>query len=215
MHGVSNRILLHLPSRRSWSLPTPARRWTRSSTGQLVCGVNTGLAGFSAPTARATGPGSTSTSAAPSPPPCWATEEGGVRAAQRAAALHRAAVGRDRHPVAQHHLDADARRLAGPRLRGHHLLRRPGLHGAARRSRSTAPSSSKGATVCVQSGTTTEKNLADYFARQQHADQAGRVRELRGDQQRLLRRPLPGLHDRHLGASPRSATRKRRTPTTT
>ena len=42
-------------------------------------------------------------------------QEGQVGAAQRVAALHRAAVGRDRHPVAQHDLDADARRVARPR----------------------------------------------------------------------------------------------------
>ena len=48
----------------------------------------------------------------------------------RAAALHRAAVGRDRHPVAQHHLDP---RPATPRsasISPASTLRRPGLHGA-------------------------------------------------------------------------------------
>ena len=35
-----------------------------------------------------------------------------------------------------------------------------------------------GASVCVQSGTTTELNLADYFKRQQHDVHAGRVREV-------------------------------------
>ena len=34
----------------------------------------------------------------------------------------------------------------------------------------------------------------------EHPGQDGRVRELRGLVQGLLRRPLPGLHDRHLGA---------------
>ena len=67
-------------------------------------------------------------------------QEDQVGAAQRIAALHRAAVGRDRHPVAQHHVDADARRVAGPRVHRRHLLRRPGLHGDRRSRRSRAPS---------------------------------------------------------------------------
>ena len=41
----------------------------------------------------------------------------------------------------------------------------------------------KGATVCVQSGTTTEKNLTDYSKRQQPEHQAGGVREARGRDQ--------------------------------
>ena len=48
--------------------------------GQLICGVNTGVAGFALPTARASGPASTSTCAAPSPRPCSATPKGQVRA---------------------------------------------------------------------------------------------------------------------------------------
>jgi ABC-type amino acid transport substrate-binding protein len=34
-----------------------------------------------------------------------------------------------------------------------------------------------GASVCVQSGTTTELNLADFFKQQQDGVQSGRVRE--------------------------------------
>ena len=83
------------------------------------------------PTARATGPASTSTSARPSPPRVLERRhEDQVDAAQRLAALRRAAVRRDRHPLAQHHLDADPRRVAGPELHRRDLLRRPGLHGA-------------------------------------------------------------------------------------
>ena len=41
-------------------------------------------------------------------------QQGQVGAAERRAALRRAAVRRGRHALAQHHLDADARRLAGP-----------------------------------------------------------------------------------------------------
>ena len=57
-------------------------------------------------------------------------EQGEMGAAERAAALHRAAIGRDRHPVAQHHLDTDPGRIARPGFCRRHLLRRPGLHGA-------------------------------------------------------------------------------------
>jgi general L-amino acid transport system substrate-binding protein len=58
----------------------------------------------------------------------------------------------------------------------------------------------KGATVCVQSGTTTELNLTDYSRANNLADQAGGVREAGSGNRRLLLRPLPGLHDRCLGA---------------
>ena len=57
-------------------------------------------------------------------------EQGEVRAAELAAALHVAAGGRDRRPVAQQHLDADAGCFPRRRVRRHQLLRRPGLHGA-------------------------------------------------------------------------------------
>ena len=53
-------------------------------------------------------------------------EQGQVRAAHGQGALHRPAVRRDRHPVAQHDLDDEPRHLGRAELRGHHLLRRPG-----------------------------------------------------------------------------------------
>ena len=57
----------------------------------------------------------------------------------------------------------------------------------------------KGATVCVQSGTTTEKNLTD-FSRANNLDIKPVVFEkLEAANRRLLLRPLPGLHDRRLG----------------
>ena len=125
-------------------------------------------------------------------------QQGQVRAAQRAAALHRAAVGRGRHPVAQHHLDPDARRLAGPVLH----RRRPTTTARAswcRKSKIKSAKELKGATVCVQSGTTTEKNLTDYSRGNNLEHQAGRVREGGGRHRGVLLRPLPGLHDRRLG----------------
>ena len=56
------------------------------------------------------------------------------------------------------------RRRATPRwacTSSHHLLRRPGLHGAEEPERQERQAL-KGATVCVQSGTTTERNLTDF-----------------------------------------------------
>ena len=50
-----------------------------------------------------------------------------------------------------------------PVFPGGHLLRRPGLHAAARAQHRHPRSTSTTRKVCVQSGTTTELNLADYF----------------------------------------------------
>ena len=50
----------------------------------------------------------------------------------------------------------------GLHFTGDDLLRRPGLHGARSRRKVKSAKQLKGATVCVQSGTTTEKNLTDY-----------------------------------------------------
>ena len=85
--------------------------------GQLICGVNTGLAGFSAADSQGN----------------WSGLDVDVCKAIAAAMLgdaskvkyvplnaqqrfHRAAVRRDRHPVAQHHLDPGPRCGAGPGL---------------------------------------------------------------------------------------------------
>ena len=174
---------------------TPSR-----AKGFVQCGVNTGLAGFSP--ARQPGQldaASTSISAAPSPRRCSATPTRSVHAAHRAAALHRAAVGRGRRAVAQHDLDAVARHRARPRLRRRQLLRRPGLHGAEEARTSTSAKELDGATVCVQPGTTTELNLADYFRANNMQLQAGGDRAARRGQRGLLRRPLRRLHHRRLG----------------
>ena len=98
--------------------------------GQLVCGVNTGLAGFAQPDSQGVWRGFDADY-------CRADrrghlrrcQQGALRADHGAGALHRAAVGRGRRAVAQHHLDAVARHLARARLRRDQLLRRPGLHG--------------------------------------------------------------------------------------
>ena len=58
-----------------------------------------------------------------------------ARATHRRSALSGAEGRQDRRPVAQFDLDHGARGLLRSRVRGHHLLRRPGLHGAARDAR--------------------------------------------------------------------------------
>ena len=100
----------------------------------VVCGVNTGLAGFSAADSQGnwTGLDVDYLPGAGRRRPRATPNKVKYVPAHGAAALHRAAVGRGRHPVAQHHLDADPRRLARPALRRRHLLRRPGLHGPGR-----------------------------------------------------------------------------------
>ena len=89
-------------------------------------------------------------------------EQGALHAAHLAAALHRAAVGRGRHPVAQHHLDALARRQPRPQLRGVNYYDGQGFMVHASSNVKSAKELN-GATICVQPGTTTELNLADYF----------------------------------------------------
>ena len=75
--------------------------------GKLICGVNTGVAGFSQPDDKGKWNGlDVDVCRAVAAAIFGDAEQGQVRAAHRAAALHRAAVGRGRHPVAQHHLDA-------------------------------------------------------------------------------------------------------------
>ncbi|KAG1161320.1 hypothetical protein G6F35_019118 [Rhizopus arrhizus] len=48
--------------------------------------------------------------------------QGQGQRADRASQVHRAAIGRNRHAVAQHHADADPRHHAGPDRRGRELL---------------------------------------------------------------------------------------------
>ena len=99
--------------------------------GALVCGVNVGLAGFSAADSQGNWTG-LDVDICKALAAAVLSDPNKVKwvplTAQ--AAVYCAAVGRGRHPVAQHDLDADPRRVARPRFCGRHLLRRPGLHGA-------------------------------------------------------------------------------------
>ena len=62
-----------------------------------------------------------------------------------------------------------------------------------------------GASVCVQQGTTTELNLADYFRANNMKLKIGDLRDRRRGGQGLRRRPLRCLHHRRLAASTPSA----------
>ena len=140
-------------------------------------------------------------------------DQGQVHAAQRQGALHRAAVGRDRRPVAQHDLDQLARQRARPRFRRRQLLRRPGLHGAevaGRRQRAGARRR-LGLRADRHHHRAQPRRL---LPRQQHEVHAGRVREQRRGQQGLRGRPLRRADHRPVGPlrDPRQAGR---TPTTT
>ena len=57
-----------------------------------------------------------------------------------------------------------------------------------------------GAPICVQQGTTTELNLADYFRGQQDAAQDRDLRHRQRGDQGLRCRPLRRLHHRRLGS---------------
>ena len=70
-----------------------------------------------------------------------------------------------------------------------------------------------GATVCVQPGTTTELNLADYFRANKMSFKPVVIEKLEEISSRLLLRPLRCLHDRRLG--PRRDARREAPPSRT
>ena len=84
-------------------------------------------------------------------------------------------------------------------LRRRNLLRRAGLHGSARAAAHSALELD-GAKVCVQSGTTSIDNLADFFAANQMALQTVVVLLDRRLDQELRRRPLLRPDQRSLPA---------------
>ena len=174
------------------------------------------LRAFRPPTARATGSASTWTSAAPSPRPCsgdakkvkWVP----LNAQQRFTALQSGEV------------DILSRNTTFTLTRDASLgldLTPPSLTTTARASsvpkkgKITSAKQLKNAEVCVQSGTTTEKNLTDYFKSINAQDEARRIRGLRGQREGVLLRAAARPTRPTRPAWPRSATRKRRTRTTT
>ena len=72
-----------------------------------------------------------------------------------------------------------------------------------------------GATVCVQPGTTTELNLADYFRANKMQFKPVVIEKLDEVVAAYLVRALRRVHDRPFRAGRRSAPGGRRTPTTT
>ena len=124
------------------------------------------------------------------------------------AALHGAAGGRGRPAVAQHDLDADARRPARPRFRRRQLLRRPGLHGAEE-ARGEERQGAEGRHHLRAGGHHHEQNVADYFRTNKMTFKPV-VSRTRPDPRRLLLRPLRCLHRRPGAASTPRALAKTR-----
>ena len=85
------------------------------------------------------------------------------------------------------------------RLRRRQLLRRPGLHGPQGRSACISALELTGATICVQTGTTTELNLADYFRANKLEFKPVVFEKADEGRRRLRLRPLRRLHDGRLG----------------
>ena len=81
--------------------------------------------------------------------------------------------------------------------------------------RSRTPSSSKGQTVCVQSGTTTEKNLTDFSKANGLGIKPVVFEKLEARHRRLLLGSRCVAYTTDASVSPRYATRKRRTLTST
>ena len=180
--------------------PRPAQTLDAiKAKGFIQCGVSTGLAGFSNPGRRRqlVGPRRRRL-------PCRGRRAvrrrrcGQVHAAHRQGALHRAAVGRGRPAVAQHHLDADPRHRARPRLHRRDLLRRPGLHGAqgARRQERARARRRLGLRAARHHDRAQPRRL---FPRQQHELRAGRHRAPGRGPHRLRAGPLRRLHHRPVG----------------
>ena len=91
------------------------------------------------------------------------SRKGEVRAAEGLGPVSGAESWHDRPAGTQHHLDFSPRGGPQREVRGHPVLRRAGIHGAEKNAPKTV-AGLKGATVCVQKGTTSAQNLADYSA---------------------------------------------------
>ncbi len=125
--------------------------------------------------------------------------QGALHAAHGTAALHRAAVGGDRYPVAQYHLDPDARYQPRAQFHRRELLRRPGLHGAsqAQGEKREAAQGRHGLRATRHHHRAQPRGL---LPRQPHELQAGGDREAGGGDERLHQRALRCLHHRPLRA---------------
>ena len=197
--------------------PMPARPSTPSRrAARLVCGVNTGLAGFSAADSQGNWTGlDVDICRAHRRRHRWATRNKvkwvPLTAQQRFTALQSGEVDMlSRNTTWTLTRDASL----GLNFTGVTYYDGQGFM-VPKKLKIKSAKQLKGATVCVQSGTTTEKNLTDFSRANKLRPEAGRVREARGRQRRLLRRPLRRPTPPTPRAWPRCATRKRKNPTTT
>ena len=131
--------------------------------GQVVCGVNTSGPGFSRPTARASGRASTSTSAVPSPRRCSGDADKvkyvPLNSQQRFASLQAGEIDvLSRNSTWTLTRDASL----GVVFTGINYYDGQGFM-VPKKLKIDNVKKLNGATVCVQAGTTSEKNVADYF----------------------------------------------------
>ena len=187
------------------SRPRPPRRSRKSRIAARSSAASArACRAFPILTTRATGPASTSISAARSRRRCFNdAEQGQVHAALGQGPVRAAQVRRHRPAVAQHHLDL-SRDVLVRELRRRHLLRRPGLHGAQ------GAQGQFGARAQRRLGLHPDRHHhraqpRRLFPRQQHEVRGHRVRHRRRDRQGLRVRPLRRVHHRRLAALCREA----------
>ena len=164
--------------------------------GQLVCGVNTGLAGFSAADSQGNWAGLdvdvckavAASLLSDATKVKWAP----LNAQQRFTALQSGEV-----DVLSRNTTFTLTRDASLGL----LSTTPTYYDGqgfmvTKKSKITSAKQLKNAEVCVQSGTTTEKNLNDYFKGQNIKIKPVVFEGLRSVGQGIFLRPLPGIHHR-------------------
>ena len=165
MKRVVIRVALAAALRRSPPRRHRRRRSTRSSRAACSTAAPTARSPASAcRTRRATGPASTSISAARSRrrSSTIRPRSNSSRSPPRTASP-RCSRARSTCWSRNTTWTLVARHLARPQLHRRQLLRRPGLHGAQDARSVNSALELNDASVCVQQGTTTELNLADYF----------------------------------------------------
>jgi general L-amino acid transport system substrate-binding protein len=131
--------------------------------GTLNCGVSTGLTGFAAPDASGEWEGFDVAVCRAVAPPSRRSDGRRIRSDHRPDPLHRAGLGRSRHAGPEHHLDLQPRRRPAFEFVGVNYYDGQGFM-VPRDLGVSSAMELDGATVCIQTGTTTELNLADFFA---------------------------------------------------
>ena len=130
--------------------------------GFVQCGVNVGLAGFSNPDDAGNWSGIDVDVCRAIAAAVFGDAEAVKFTPLTSKAVHRPAVGRSRRAVAQHHLDPQSRQRARLDFTGVTYYDGQGFMVPKSLGVKSALELD-GASVCVQTGTTTELNLADYF----------------------------------------------------